>query len=98
MTSFTSQSLALVVIFVYFVDAFTPLPLAALQVNAMRKSPLRRVCNPTMCSSIVSPEPKNKTKTDLENDLYFRMQEWKSFTSNVIRKAAGEETFFERDE
>jgi hypothetical protein len=51
-----------------------------------------------MCDiSIITATP-NKTHTDLENDVFFRMEEWKSVTSNVIRKNLKDETFFEVDE
>jgi hypothetical protein len=77
---FTLKALALIVFFVY-VHAFTPLPLAASVLHTPGKSPLRRVCRTMHGSSIVSPANNNETKTDLENDIFWRMEEWKSYNS-----------------
>ena len=90
---FAMKALAFAVMLLVVANAFTPLPLSTPKLTTSRKSQLRH----TMCSSNTMP-PKNKTKTDIETDLYFRMEEWRVLTSAVIQKAAGEETFFEVDQ
>jgi hypothetical protein len=93
---FAMNVLAFAIVFLLYVGvnaAFNP-PMSVPRLKTFRKS-LRH----TMCSSHTSMSNSgNKTKTDLEIDLYFRMEEWRSLTSTVIKKAAGEETFFEADE
>ena len=85
--------LAFAIVFLLCANAFIAPP----NPIAVRKVQLR---HPMMCSSAsdTMSTPHNKTNADLEIDLYFRMEEWRSLTSTVIKKAAGEETFFEADE
>jgi hypothetical protein len=93
---FFLKSFVLIAI-VLCVDTFTPLTVSLQRRHAPRVISLTRVRR-TMCDiSIITATP-NKTHTDLENDVFFRMEEWKSVTSNVIRKNLKDETFFEVDE